>query len=313
MGKTAFIFPGQGAQYVGMGQDFYDKMPVCRQVIDKASQVSGLDIPKICFTENEEINITEYTQIAMLSVEATILKAMEQEGLVPDVSAGLSLGEYGACIASGVLSLEDAFYVVRKRGIFMQEAVPTGGAMSAVMVTDAAVIENACRETEGVVSIANYNCPGQIVITGEEEAVAKASEKLKELGARRIVPLKVSGPFHSAMLTGAGEKLAEVLEGVNVREPKIPYITNVTAEYVTEASQVKDLLVRQVSSSVKWQQCVEKMITDGTDTFVEIGPGKTLSGFMRKISRDVKMLNIQTVEDFGKTAEALKNRASEVE
>lgn len=195
----------------------------------------------------------------------------------------------------------------------MQEAVPTGGAMSAVMGTDAAVIENACRETEGVVSIANYNCPGQIVITGEEEAVAKASEKLKELGARRIVPLKVSGPFHSAMLTGAGEKLAEVLEGVNVREPKIPYITNVTAEYVTEASQVKDLLVRQVSSSVKWQQCVEKMITDGTDTFVEIGPGKTLSGFMRKISRDVKMLNIQTVEDFGKTAEALKNRASEVE
>ena len=175
------------------------------------------------------------------------------------------------------------------------------------------MIENACRETEGVVSIANYNCPGQIVITGEEEAVAKASEKLKELGARRIVPLKVSGPFHSAMLTGAGEKLAEVLEGVNVREPKIPYITNVTAEYVTEASQVKDLLVRQVSSSVKWQQCVEKMITDGTDTFVEIGPGKTLSGFMRKISRDVKMLNIQTVEDFGKTAEALKNRASEVE
>ena len=313
MGKTAFIFPGQGAQYVGMGQDFYDKMPVCRQVIDKASQVSGLDIPKICFTENEEINITEYTQIAMLSVEATILKAMEQEGLVPDVSAGLSLGEYGACIASGVLSLEDAFSVVRKRGIFMQEAVPTGGAMSAVMGTDAAVIENACRETEGVVSIANYNCPGQIVITGEEEAVAKASEKLKELGARRIVPLTVSGPFHSAMLTGAGEKLAEVLEGVNVREPKIPYITNVTAEYVTEASQVKDLLVRQVSSSVKWQQCVEKMITDGTDTFVEIGPGKTLSGFMRKISRDVKMLNIQTVEDFGKTAEALKNRASEVE
>lgn len=308
MSKTAFIFPGQGAQYVGMGQDFYDKMPVCRQVIEKAGEVSGLDIPKICFTENEEIHITEYTQTAMLSVEAAILKALEQEGLMPDVSAGLSLGEYGACIASGVLSLEDAFYVVRKRGIFMQEAVPTGGAMSAVMGTDAEVIEKACRETEGIVSIANYNCPGQIVITGEEQAVAKASEKLKELGARRIVPLKVSGPFHSAMLAGAGEKLAEVLQSVTVGELKIPYVTNVTAEYVTQASQVKELLVRQVSSSVKWQQCVEKMIADGVDTFVEIGPGKTLSGFMRKISRDVKMLNIQTVEDFEKAVKILKSQ-----
>lgn len=308
MSKTAFIFPGQGAQYVGMGQDFYDKMPVCRQVIEKAGEVSGLDIPKICFTENEDIHITEYTQIAMLSVEAAILKALEQEGLMPDVSAGLSLGEYGACIASGVLSLEDAFYVVRKRGIFMQEAVPTGGAMSAVMGTDAEVIEKACQETEGIVSIANYNCPGQIVITGEEQAVAKTSEKLIELGARRIVPLKVSGPFHSAMLAGAGEKLAEVLQSVTVGEPKIPYATNVTAEYVTQASQVKELLVRQVSSSVKWQQCVEKMIADGVDTFVEIGPGKTLSGFMRKISRDVKMLNIQTVEDFERAVKILKSQ-----
>lgn len=313
MSKTAFIFPGQGAQYVGMGQDFYDKMPVCRQVIEKACQVSGLDLPKICFTENEEIHITEYTQIAMLSVEAAILKALEQEGLMPDVSAGLSLGEYGACIASGVLSLEDAFYVVRKRGIFMQEAVPAGGAMSAVMGTDAEVIEKACRETEGIVSIANYNCPGQIVITGEEGAVAKASEKLKELGARRIVPLNVSGPFHSAMLAGAGEKLAEILQNVAVGEPKIPYATNVTAEYVTKASQVKELLVRQVSSSVKWQQCVEKMIADGVDTFVEIGPGKTLSGFMRKISRNVKMLNIQTVEDFEKAVETLKNQIADRE
>lgn len=312
MGKTAFIFPGQGAQYVGMGQDFYDKMPVCRQVMDKAGEVTGLDIPKICFTENEEIHITEYTQIAMLSVEAAILKALEQEGLVPDVSAGLSLGEYGACIASGVLSLEDAFFVVRKRGIFMQEAVPSGGAMSAVMGTDAAVIEQACQETEGIVSIANYNCPGQIVITGEERAVAEASEKLKELGARRIVPLNVSGPFHSAMLTGAGEKLAEVLEHVTVGEPKIPYAANVTAQYVTEASQAKDLLIRQVSSSVKWQQCVETMIADGVDTFVEIGPGKTLSGFMRKICRDVKMLNIQTTEDFIKAVETLKKQSTEV-
>ncbi|MFQ7549650.1 MAG: ACP S-malonyltransferase [Blautia marasmi] len=312
MSKTAFIFPGQGAQYVGMGQDFYDKMPVCRQVIEKASQVSGLDLPKICFTENEEIHITEYTQIAMLSVEAAILKALEQEGLMPDVSAGLSLGEYGACIASGVLfggcllcgkekgNLHAGGSARRRRHVRGYGHRRRGH-------------RKACRETEGIVSIANYNCPGQIVITGEEGAVAKASEKLKELGARRIVPLNVSGPFHSAMLAGAGEKLAEVLQSVAVGEPKIPYATNVTAEYVTKASQVKELLVRQVSSSVKWQQCVEKMIADGVDTFVEIGPGKTLSGFMRKISRDVKMLNIQTVEDFEKAVETLKNQTADRE
>lgn len=307
MSKIAFLFPGQGAQYVGMGQDFYDKLPICRQVMDEASRISGLDIPEICFTENDKINITEYTQIAMLSVEAAVLKALEQEGIHPDVSGGLSLGEYGACIAAGVLSTEDAFAVVRKRGIFMQEAVPVGGAMSAVMGTDAELIEQICGETEGIVSIANYNCPGQIVITGEETAVQKASQKLKEAGARRIVPLKVSGPFHSAMLKGAGEKLGEVLNTVDIKTPVTPYVTNVTAGYVTKAEEVKDLLVSQVSSPVRWQQCVERMLADGADTFVEIGPGKTLAGFMRKINRDVTMINIQNLEDFEKAVAVLKN------
>lgn len=306
MGKIAFIFPGQGAQYVGMGRDFYEAVPVCREVIDKASEISGVDLKKICFEENQEINITEYTQIAMLAVEAAILKALEEKGITADAAGGLSLGEYGALIASGAMSMEDAFAVVRKRGIYMQEAVPTGGAMSAVLGAEASLIEEICEKTEGIVSIANYNCPGQIVITGEAEAVAKASESLKEAGVKRIVPLKVSGPFHSKMLTGAGEKLGEVLKDVQLSPVQIPYTTNVTAEYVTDSSQIKELLVAQVSSSVRWQQCVETMIADGVDIFVEIGPGKTLAGFMRKISRNVTTLNVQTLEDFEKVVQELK-------
>ena len=308
MGKTAFIFPGQGAQYVGMGRDFYETFPVCRGVIDKASEISGLDLKKICFEENEKINITEYTQIAMLAVETAILKVLEEKGITPDAAGGLSLGEYGALITSKAMTMEDAFAVVRKRGIFMQEAVPTGGAMSAVLGTDASIIEKICQETEGIVSIANYNCPGQIVITGEAQAVEKASEALKAAGTKRVIPLKVSGPFHSKMLTGAGEKLGEVLQNVELHEVEIPYTTNVTAQFVRDKDQIKDLLVAQVSSSVRWQQCVETMIEDGVDTFVEIGPGKTLSGFMRKINRNVKVINIQTVEDFEKAVEELQQK-----
>ena len=205
-----------------------------------------------------------------------------------------------------MISMEDAFKLVRKRGIYMQEAVPTGGAMSAVLGTDAAVIEKICEETEGIVSIANYNCPGQIVITGEEGAVARATEALKEAGARRVMPLKVSGPFHSAMLKGAGEKLGEELAHVTIQKFTTPYVTNVTAKYVTEPDEVKDLLIRQVSSPVKWQQCVETMIEDGVDTFIEIGPGKTLTGFMKKINRSVTAMNIQTLEDLEKVVESLK-------
>ena len=300
MSKTAFIFPGQGAQYVGMGKDFYEQVPAAREVIDKASQVTGLDIPALCFEENDKINITKYTQIAMLAVEAAILRALEEKGIHSQVNAGLSLGEYGALIASGVMSEEDAFRAVRQRGILMQEAVPEGGAMAAVLGTDAAVIENVCEETEGIVSIANYNCPGQIVITGEAAAVAAASEALKEAGARRIVPLKVSGPFHSAMLTGAGEKLGDVLNNVELKEFSVPYITNVTADYVTSPDGVKELLMQQVSSSVRWQQSVERMIEDGVDTFIEIGPGKTLTGFLKKIDRTKKALNVEKVEDLEK-------------
>ena len=286
MSKIAFVFPGQGAQYTGMAKDFYEKYAVSREVFESASKASGLDVKALCFEENDRLNITEYTQIAMLTAEIAILRAVEEAGIRSQVNAGLSLGEYGALVASGVMKEEDAFTVVRKRGIFMQEAYPTGGAMSAVLGTDAELIEKICNETQGIVSIANYNCPGQIVITGEETAVAAAGEALKAAGARRVIPLKVSGPFHCELLKGAGEKLGQELEKVEIQSFTVPYVTNVT-----------ELLVSQVSSSVRWQQCVEQMIDDGVDTFIEIGPGKTLTGFLKKINRNVKALHVEKTED----------------
>lgn len=297
MSKIAFVFPGQGAQYTGMAKDFYENFPVSRQVFQTASEASGLDVRALCFEEEDRLNITEYTQIAMLTAEIAMLRALEETGIHSQVNAGLSLGEYGALIASGVMKEKDAFGVVRKRGIYMQEAYPTGGAMSAVLGTDAGLIEKVCEETEGIVSVANYNCPGQIVITGEEKAVSAAGEALKEAGARRVIPLKVSGPFHCELLKGAGEKLGQALEAVELQPFSIPYVTNVTAGYVTEPGSVKELLVRQVFSSVRWQQCVEAMIRDGVDTFVEIGPGKTLTGFLKKINRNVKALHVEKAED----------------
>ncbi len=299
MSKTFFMFPGQGAQFVGMGKAMYDKYEKAREIFDIAGKATGLDIAALCFEENDKLNITEYTQIAMLTVEAAIYAVMEEKGLKCDYTAGLSLGEYGALIAAGVLSYEDAFKVVRQRGIFMQEAVPTGGAMAAVLGMDAGVIEKICNETEGYVSIANYNCPGQIVITGEEAAVGKASEALKEAGAKRVVPLNVSGPFHSKMLEPAGERLGRVIDETTINDVKVPYVSNVTAQLVTDAVNIRELLVKQISSSVRWQQTIELMIESGVDTFVEIGPGKTLSGFMRKITRDenIKTYLIETPEE----------------
>lgn len=305
MSKTAFIFPGQGAQYVGMGKEFYDSYETARKVFDLAKEATGLDVAELCFTENDRLNITEYTQIAMLTCEVAILKVLEEQGISADCCAGLSLGEYGALAAAQVMELKDLFKLIRSRGIFMQEAYPTGGAMTAVLGLDADTIRKICEETEGIVSIANDNCPGQIVITGEEAAVQKAAEKLVEAGARKCVPLKVSGPFHSKLLTGAGEKLAAELEGVAVKNPVIPYLCNVEADYVTDSSRVKELLAKQVSGTVRWRETMNRLLADGVDTFVEIGPGKTLTGFLRKIDREAKVMNIETVADMQKVVETL--------
>lgn len=307
MSKIAFIFPGQGAQTCGMGQDFYEQTETGKRIFDKATELMGFSMPQLCFEENDRLDITEYTQAAMVTASIAMMRVLEENGIKPDVAAGLSLGEYCALAAAGVMSDEDAIRTVRQRGILMQEAVPVGeGAMAAILALDAAAIEEVTGAMEGV-WIANYNCPGQIVISGEKAAVEEACEKLKAAGAKRAVMLNVSGPFHSGMLADAGEKLGEVLSQVELHEPQIPYVANVTAQYVKSAAEVKELLTRQVSSSVRWQQSVEAMIADGVDTFIEIGPGKTLAGFMRKISRDVKTLNVEKLEDISKVAEALKS------
>lgn len=297
MKKIAFIFPGQGSQYVGMGKDFYETFPCAKEMIDLAEKVSGIPMKELLFEENEDINITKYTQIAMLADELAIWSVLREKGFESVVNAGLSLGEYAALVASGVMTPEDAFRVVAKRGEYMQEAVPTGGAMTAVLGADTAVIEKICEETEGIVSIANYNCPGQIVITGEQQAVDAAAAALKEAGAKRCTPLNVSGPFHSAMLLSAGEKLAAELEQVEIHEIAVPYITNVTADYVTDPSQVKELLKKQISSSVRWQQSVERMIADGVEAFIEIGPKKSLCGFMKRIDKTVPAYHVDKVTD----------------
>ncbi|MBR5266801.1 MAG: ACP S-malonyltransferase [Lachnospiraceae bacterium] len=300
MGKTAFIFPGQGAQVCGMGQDFYEKTELGRQIFDRASELLGFSVPELCFEPNDRLDITEYTQAAMVTTSIAMLKVLEEMGVKADVTAGLSLGEYPALVAAGAMSVEDAILTVRRRGILMQEAVPNGiGGMNAVLGMTAEQINAVVDPIENV-QVANYNCPGQIVISGKLDAVEIATEKLKEAGARRILPLNVSGPFHSYLLEEAGSQLGEFLERIPVHEPNIPYVANVNAKYVRSAENIKELLKKQVSSSVLWQQSIEAMIADGVDRFIEIGPGKTLAGFIKKIDRNVTVINIEKVEDLEK-------------
>ena len=305
MSKIAFIFPGQGAQKAGMGKDFYENSKTAAEVIDRASELLGLDMKALCFEENDLLDQTEYTQAALVTVCMAMEKVLRERGLAPDVTAGLSLGEYCAIASAGGMSTENAITTVRKRGILMQNAVPGGqGAMAAVLGLDAGKIEEVLADRSGVM-LANYNCPGQIVITGWKEDVEQAADALKEAGAKRVLPLNVSGPFHSSLLEQAGEELGKELEQVDFSDLRIPYVTNVTAEYVTDITKTKELLARQVASSVRWQQSMELLISDGVDTFVEIGPGRTLAGFLRKINREVKVYNVGTWEDVDKVVNEL--------
>ena len=254
---------------------------------------------------NDKLDLTEYTQAALVTTCLAMEKVLEEAGVKPDITAGLSLGEYCAIHAAGGMSAADAIRTVRERGILMQDTVPAGeGGMAAVLGMEAAAIEEGLQGIEGV-WIANYNCPGQIVITGRKAAVEKASQVLKEKGARRVLPLNVSGPFHSPMLEPAGEKLLETLNQVEFTPLQIPYVTNVTAEPVTDIRLTKELLKQQVSSSVRWQQSMEYMLANGVDTFVEIGPGKTLTGFLRKIDRSAVVYQVGTCGDIEKVASAL--------
>ena len=275
MSKIAFIYPGQGAQKAGMGADFYENSAIAGKMFDKAGEVLQLDMKALCFEENDKLDVTEYTQAALVTTCLAMTRVAEDKGLKPDITAGLSLGEYCAIAAAGGMDDMDAIRLVRKRGILMQNTVPAGeGAMCAVMAMDASAIEKVIETIDGV-TIANYNCPGQIVITGRTEAVGIAAEKLKEAGAKRAIMLNVSGPFHSPLLKKAGEELAEELKNTALHTLQIPYVTNVTAEKVDDISVTRELLAEQVSSPVRWMQSMENMIADGVDTFVEIGPGRT--------------------------------------
>ena len=302
MSKIAFMFPGQGAQKAGMGKDFYEQSETARRVIDKATELLDIDMKALCFEENDKLDQTEYTQAALVTVCLAMEHVLRERGLKADVTAGLSLGEYCAIASAGGMTTEDAITTVRKRGILMQNAVPGGkGSMAAVLGMTGEAIEKVVDEIDGV-TIANYNCPGQIVITGEKHGVEQAAEALKEAGAKRTVMLNVSGPFHSPMLIPAGEKLAGELADVQMSPLKIPYVTNVTTEIISDISRTKELLKEQVSSPVRWMQSMEVMIENGVDTFIEIGPGRTLAGFMKKINRDVKVYNIAALEDIEKVA-----------
>ncbi len=312
MGKLAFVFPGQGAQTVGMGQALAEAYPVAGKVFDRAGAALGLDMRSLCFQgPEEELKKTENTQPAILTVSYAVLEILKQEGFEPEITAGLSLGEYTALVCAGVISFEDAVKTVRRRGKFMQEEVPAGvGAMAAIMGIDDERVIEACKYGSqfGICEPANFNCPQQLVIAGEAAAVEKGVEKAKELGAKKAVLLPVSAPFHTSMLKGAGEKLASVLAAVPMGAFQIPVISNVHGKAYPGPQSVQELLVKQVSNPVRWGECVRTMIEEGVDCFVEVGPGNALSKFIKRVSKDVTILNVEDGESLEKTLEALKNR-----
>lgn len=308
MTKTAFLFSGQGAQKLGMARDLYDKFEIVKATFDRASELLGYDLRALIDQDETKLNETKYTQPAILTISIAILRLLAENGVTPDLVAGLSLGEYSALVAAGSLSFDEAVKLVAKRGQYMTEAAPTGsGKMVAVMNTDAQLIEEICQKASehGIVSPANYNTPGQIVIGGEVVAVDVAVELLKAAGAKRLIELKVSGPFHTAILKPASKRLAEELENIKFDTFKIPLISNTTAK-VMENDEIKALLTRQVMEPVRFYESVKTMQDLGATQFVEVGPGKVLSGFIKKIDKEAMFTNVEDFASFESFIEGKK-------
>lgn len=303
--KIAFCYPGQGVQQIGMAQGFVEASPDAAAMLVKASEAADIDMARLLFEENDDINITEFTQPALVTACCIITDALLKAGVKPEVTAGLSLGEYCSLYAAGALSFEDAVRLTRIRGRLMSSAVPAGeGSMAAVIGLDKETVEGITSKIEGVWP-ANFNCPGQIVITGKKEAVAEAMPKCTEAGAIKVVELNVSGPFHSPLLKGAGEKLGKELENVELGDLKIPYIANVNASVITDKTKIKGLLESQVSSPVMWEQTLRELEKMGVDTIVEVGPGRTIAGFVRKTVPQIKVIGVSTPEDIDKLLEKI--------
>ncbi|BFH14901.1 ACP S-malonyltransferase [Paenibacillus melissococcoides] len=301
MGKLAFVFPGQGSQEIGMGKDVYDAVPAAREAFETADRVLGFPLTEMIFQGPEsDLKQTSNTQPALLATSWALYQALERHHIRPDYVAGHSLGEYGALVAAGVLRFEDAIAIVRQRGRFMEQAVPNGqGAMAAVLGAERERLGALCDDISAAgtpVEMANLNCPGQIVVSGSREGIDAVVERGKEAGAKRVIPLEVSGPFHSAMMKPAAERLGEALRAIEMQDARIPVIANVTARPVTEAEQIRGLLVEQVFSPVLWEDSVRYLIDQGVDTFVEIGSGKVLSGLIKKIDRSARIVSINSLE-----------------
>lgn len=312
MAKIACIFPGQGAQYSGMGKEIAESYSQAMEIFEIASHRLGIDMKKLCFEGSEEdLKKTENTQPSILTTSIAILEVLKLHGIKPDVAAGLSLGEYSALVASNAIDFGEALELVKNRGRYMQEAVPIGeGTMAAVMGLSKEAVTECLKlaSAYGVVEAANYNCPGQIVISGHTKAIDYACEILKEKGARRAKLLPVSAPFHSSLLKPAGEKLARDLENISVKALEIPVVANVHAQFIKDKSEVKKCLIEQVSTSVLWEDSVKNMIDSGVDTFIEVGPGKTLSSFVRKINKDVSVYNVEDIKSLENTITGVRER-----
>ncbi|MGU7967723.1 ACP S-malonyltransferase [Streptococcus suis] len=297
MTKTAFLFAGQGAQTVGMARDLYEYYPIVRETFDRASQILGYDIRDLIDNQEDKLHQTRYTQPAILTTSVAIFRLLEEEGIQPDMVAGLSLGEYSALVASGALAFEDAIALIAKRGEYMETAAPAGtGKMVAVLNADVNLIEEICSSvTSGFVSPANYNTPAQIVIGGEVAAVDEAVELLKEAGVKRMIPLNVSGPFHTALLRPASEQLAQALEEVEFADFQVELVGNTEAK-VMKKEDIKSLLTRQVMEPVRFYESIATMQEAGVTNFIEIGPGKVLSGFVKKIDKTAHVVAIEDIE-----------------